>query len=69
MNKEELIEKYANKCNEAKAKHAEARRNKHNNKHSNPEEAKWDELDQEGYSREFRLAEEILKDLKNSKES
>lgn len=65
MTVEQLIDKYAKKCNEARLKKDEMRRNYHKNKVSNPKEAHWDELEQSAYAREFYLSEEILNDLKS----
>jgi hypothetical protein len=65
VTRNELIEKYARKCNEARVKKDELRRSKYKNKaENNLEEAHWDELEQSAYAREFYLAEEILNDLK-----
>lgn len=64
MTKDDLIHKYAKKCDNARLKKDVARKNKHQNKTTNPEKAHWDELEQEAYAKEFYLSEKILNDLR-----
>ena len=65
LTKQELINKYAKKCDEAGEKHAKFRCSKfENTRKGNKEEARWDELEQESYAKEFYLCEQFLTDLK-----
>lgn len=65
LTKQELINKYAKKCDEASIKNSQARRNKfENTRKGNKEEAHWDELEQAEYAKEFYLCEQFLRDLK-----
>lgn len=68
LNKQQLIDKYAKKCDDATEKYDKARRDKiRNRKTGNVSEAHYDELEQESYATEFRLSEQILSDLKQLK--
>ncbi|UFU00349.1 hypothetical protein KO561_05210 [Radiobacillus kanasensis] len=65
MTKQELINKYAKKCDEARERKDIFRRSKfENKKKGNQEEACWDELEQEACAKEFYLCEEFIRDLK-----
>jgi len=68
MTIDDLIDKYEKKAHQAHVKHAESRKNKHDNlKKRNLSEAKEDELDQVFWQTESTLYKRVASELREFK--